>query len=151
MFCLSSSSTATLRTSASTSPDNPVLECIHHNAGRKGLRALSSRVFRDLAAFPAYLICTAQDVLQGARVQFLEGLPGSAKTDLVAFMYLWEFCFTDLRMIVSSQQNRSNMVLRTTVLEMCDWDWQISSLAFPVGDNVFAVEFMLIRFSRSAL
>ena len=53
-------------------------------------------------------------------MQFVEGLPGSAKTDLIAFMYLWQFCFTELRVLVSSQQNRSNLVLRTTVLEMVD-------------------------------
>eukprot|EP00972_Heterocapsa_arctica_P090246 13313905-Heterocapsa_arctica.AAC.1 len=55
-------------------------------------------------------------------MQFLEGCPGAAKTDLVVCMALWMFTFTDLNIIVTNQQNTSNRVFQETVQKFADED-----------------------------
>eukprot|EP00972_Heterocapsa_arctica_P039866 5872785-Heterocapsa_arctica.AAC.1 len=55
-------------------------------------------------------------------MQFLEGCPGAAKTDLVVRMALWMFTFTDLNIIFTNQQNISNRVFKETVKKFADAD-----------------------------
>eukprot|EP00972_Heterocapsa_arctica_P075226 11098632-Heterocapsa_arctica.AAC.1 len=75
------------------------LAAIHRAAGIKGVHAVATRILPPLAQFPSYLIATLSDIFCGARMQFLEGCPGAAKTDLVVCMALWMFTFTDLNII----------------------------------------------------
>eukprot|EP00972_Heterocapsa_arctica_P062447 9204923-Heterocapsa_arctica.AAC.1 len=58
------------------------LAAIHRAAGMKGVKAVATRVLPDLAQFPSYLVATLSDIFRGAKMQFLEGCPGAAKTDL---------------------------------------------------------------------
>ena len=81
------------------------LVTIADRAGRRGLNAVATRVLDRLSAFPPWLIYLCVTALRGARVEVVQGCPGSAKTDLVAMTFLFMDCFTDLNMICSNQQN----------------------------------------------
>eukprot|EP00972_Heterocapsa_arctica_P066991 9887096-Heterocapsa_arctica.AAC.1 len=75
------------------------LKAIFHAAGYKGVQAVATRVLPNLAQFPSYLVATLSDIFRGAKMQFLEGCPGAAETDLVVCMALWMFKVTDLNII----------------------------------------------------
>eukprot|EP00972_Heterocapsa_arctica_P080669 11888278-Heterocapsa_arctica.AAC.1 len=88
----------------------------------KGVQAVATRILPDLAQCPSHVVATLSDIFRGAKMQFLEGCPGAAKTDLVVCMALWMYTFTDLNIIVTNQQNTSNRVFQETVQKFADGD-----------------------------
>ena len=59
-------------------------------------------------------------MLRGGRVCFVEGPPGAAKTDLMAVLALWAFCFGQIRIDFVNQQNATNEAMAGALLNLCE-------------------------------